>query len=144
MAFDADKRNGRFGCIQCQRGKESSSRGKRKRQVFLCKTVGVKVGGKVIPARFLKIEGRGTLVRAKNRGERDREKNWWVIRTQVLKHLPGARMGKRGGSKGDVRKGATARGAMEKGGCVRVIEGEEVRRNDPVEYFLPAMVGSTS
>ena len=33
---------------------------------------------------------------------------------------------------------------MEKGGCVRVIEGEEVRRNDPVEYFLPAGVGSTS
>ena len=25
---------------------------------------------------------------------------------------------------------------MEKGGCVRVIEGEEVRRDDPVEYFL--------
>ena len=35
---------------------------------------------------------------------------------------------------------------MEKGGCVcvRVIEGKEVRRNDPVEYFLPAGVGSTS
>ena len=30
---------------------------------------------------------------------------------------------KRGGSKGDVRRGATARGAMEKSGCVRVIEG---------------------
>ena len=25
---------------------------------------------------------------------------------------------------------------MEKGRCVRVIEGEEVRRYDPVEYFL--------
>ena len=33
---------------------------------------------------------------------------------------------------------------MEKGGCVRVIEEEEVRRNDSVEYFLPAGVGSTS
>ena len=32
---------------------------------------------------------------------------------------------------------------MEKGGCVRVIEGEELR-NDPVQYFLPAGVGSTS
>ena len=32
---------------------------------------------------------------------------------------------------------------MEKGGCVRVIEGEEVRDN-PVEYFLPAGVGSDS
>ena len=54
------ERNGRFGCIHCQRGKESSCRVKRKRRVFLCKrTVRVKVGGKVIPARFLKIEGRG-------------------------------------------------------------------------------------
>ena len=33
---------------------------------------------------------------------------------------------------------------MEKSGCVRVIEGEEVRRDDPVEYFLLAGVGSTS
>ena len=30
---------------------------------------------------------------------------------------------------------------MEKGGCVRVIEGEEVRGDDPVEYFLPAGFG---
>ena len=67
-----------------------------------------------------------------------------MVRTQVLKHLPGAGKGKRGGSKGDARRGATARGAMEKGGCVRVIEGEEVRRDDPVEYFLPTGVGSTS
>ena len=27
---------------------------------------------------------------------------------------------------------------MEKSGCVRVIVGEEVRRDDPVEYFLSA------
>ena len=67
-----------------------------------------------------------------------------MVRTQVLKHLPGAGKSKRGGSKGDVRGRATAKGAMEKSGCVRVIEGEEVRRNDPVEYFLPAGVGSTS
>ena len=62
-----------------------------------------------------------------------------MVKTQVLKHLPGARKGKRRGSKGDVR-----RGAMEKGGCVRAIKGEEVRRDDPVKYFLPAGVGSTS
>ena len=60
-----------------------------------------------------------------------------MVRTQVPKHLPGARKGKRGGSKRDVRRGATASGAMEKGGCVRIIEGEEVRRDDPVEYFPP-------
>ena len=26
---------------------------------------------------------------------------------------------------------------MKKGGCVKVIEREEVRRDDPVKYFLP-------
>ena len=67
-----------------------------------------------------------------------------MLRAQVLKHLPGARKGKREGSKGDVSRGATARGAMENGGCVRVIEREEVRRDDPLEYFLPSGVGSTS
>ena len=67
-----------------------------------------------------------------------------MVRTQVLWHLPGAGKSKRVGSNGDVRGRATASGAMEKGGCVRVIEGEEVRRDDPVEYFLPAGVGGTS
>ena len=67
-----------------------------------------------------------------------------MVKTQVLKHLPGARKSKSRRSKGDVRRGATAREAMEKGLCVRVIEGEEVRGDDPVEYFLPVGVGSTS
>ena len=67
-----------------------------------------------------------------------------MVRTQVLKHLAEARKGKRRESKGDVRRGATARGAMEKGGCVRVTKGEEVRRDNSVKYFLPAGVGSTS
>ena len=54
MAFDAAERNGRFGRIQCQRSKESSSREKRKRRVFLCRmTVRVKVRSKVIPSSFL-------------------------------------------------------------------------------------------
>ena len=67
-----------------------------------------------------------------------------MVRTQILKHLPGARKGKRRRSKGDVRGGATARVAMEKGGYVRVIEGEEIRRDDLVEYFLPVGVGNIS
>ena len=33
---------------------------------------------------------------------------------------------------------------MEKGGCVRFIEGEEVRGDVPLEYFFPAGVGSDS
>ena len=60
-----------------------------------------------------------------------------MVRAQVLKHLLGARKGKSRRSKGDLRRGATARGAMKKGGCVKVIEREEVRRDDPVKYFLP-------
>ena len=75
MAFDAAERNGRIGCIQCQRGKESSSTGQRKRRVFLCKrTVRVKVGEKAIPGSFLKVEGRGTLVGAKGQGEKGRNR----------------------------------------------------------------------
>ena len=51
-------------------------------------------------------------------------------------------MRKRGKNKGDVRRVATARGAMEKSRCVAVIEGKEVRGNDPIEYFRPAGVRS--
>ena len=75
MALDAAEKNGRFGRIQCQGGKESSSsssRGKRKRRAFLCRGIArVKVRDKVIPASFLKLEGRGTLAGAKNWRERD-------------------------------------------------------------------------
>ena len=49
-----------------------------------------------------------------------------MIRTQVLKHFPGARKER------DVR-----RRAMDKGRSVGVIEGKEVRRDGPMEYFLP-------
>ena len=64
--------NGRFGRIQGQRSKESSSRRKRKIDVFLCRrTVKIEVKSKVIPTSSLKVEGRGTLVGAKDRKERD-------------------------------------------------------------------------
>ena len=108
MGFDAAERNGGFGRIKCQRGKESSSRGKRKRRVFLCeRTVRVKVEGKVIQASFLKIEGRGTLVGAKNRRERERR-----FVELVGDQNPGTGKGQRGGSKRNVMRGATAKGAM--------------------------------
>ena len=61
-----------------------------------------------------------------------------MIRTQVLKHLPGAREGERGGSKENVR-----RGAMEKSRYVSVVEGEEFRKDGPIECLLPTGVGST-
>ena len=63
LAFDVLARTRRFGRIQCQRSKESNSRGKGKRRVFLCRrTVGVKVKSKVIPTRFLKIKEVGRLL----------------------------------------------------------------------------------
>ena len=66
MAFDMAENNGRFGRIQCQRNKESSRRGKRKRRVFLCiRAVRVKEKSKVIPANFLTIEGRESPLRRK-------------------------------------------------------------------------------
>ena len=50
--------------------KRAAAGGKRKRRVFLCRRiVGVKIGGKVIPASFLKAEGRGRLLGRKT-GER--------------------------------------------------------------------------
>ena len=79
-AFDAAERNRTCGRIQCQRGKKRSSRGKRKRRVFLCRrTVGVKVGSKAIPGSFLKIEGGGRSLGQKT-GERgtDRRIGRWL------------------------------------------------------------------
>ena len=63
-----------------------------------------------------------------------------MIRTQVMKHLPRARESERGGIKGDVKREASVRGAMEKNKYVGVIE--EVRGDDPIEYFLPTRARS--
>ena len=58
--------------IQCQRSKENSSKGKKKRQVFLCRRTGtVKVKSKVIRTSFLKIQGRETFVETKDRRKGD-------------------------------------------------------------------------
>ena len=72
ITFDAAEKNGRFGRIQCQRSKESSSREKRKRRVLLCRrTARVEVKSKVIPTSFLKLEGRKVFVGAKDRRKRN-------------------------------------------------------------------------
>ena len=60
-----------------------------------------------------------------------------------MKHFPGARECERRERKGDVRGGATSRGARENSRYDRVIKGEEVRRDDPMKYFLPTEVKST-
>ena len=70
VAFDATERNKRFDRIQGQRSEERSSKGKRKRRVFLCRrTVRVKIRSKVIPASSLKIE-RGVRSLGRKTGER--------------------------------------------------------------------------
>ena len=116
-AFHAAERNGRFGRIQCQRGKESSSREKRKRRVFLCRTVKVKVGGKTIPASFEKIEGRGMLVGVIGRRE-GRTKELVGGQNQGPEAPPRSKIGQENREKGDVR-----REAIEKGGFVRSLRG---------------------
>ena len=58
--------------IQCQRGKENSSKGKEKRRVFLCRrTVRVEVKSKVLLTSFPNFQGRETFVGTKNRRKRD-------------------------------------------------------------------------
>ena len=63
------------GCkegIQCQRSKGNSSKGKKKRRVFLCRrTVRVKVKTKLIPRSFPKIQEREPFVGAKDWRKRD-------------------------------------------------------------------------
>ena len=105
IVFDAVKKNGEFGRIQCQSGKESSSRGKRKRLIFIHSgTVEVKVQGKIIPVSFLKIEGRERLIGQKLEKEGQLEE---MVGDQNSspKALPGAGKGKRGGGKGNARGG---------------------------------------
>ena len=53
------------------------------------------------------------------------------------------REGEKRRSNGDVRRRATARGAMEKSRYLRVIKKEEVKRDDPIKYLLPTTVRST-
>ena len=58
--------------IQCQRSKENSNKGKKKRRAFFCRrTVRAKVKSKVIPTSFPKIQGRETFVGAKDRRKKD-------------------------------------------------------------------------
>ena len=73
--------------------------------------------------------------------ERDGQLEELVINQNPSSEAP--TRSKRRGSKGDVRGAAIARGVMEKSRFVRVIEWEEVRGDDPIEYFLLAGIGST-
>ena len=99
----------------------------------------VKVRSKVIPTSFLKIEGRGTLVGVKNQRERKLEELVGVQKPS-REALPRS---KKGQEKREQSEGATARRAMEKSRYVRVIEGEDVKRDGAIEYFFNTGVGSS-
>ena len=58
-----------------------------------------------------------------------------MIRNQVIKHLSGAIRSKKGESKGDVRRGATSRGVMEKSWRIKVIDRKEAKMMTQNEYF---------
>ena len=73
MAFDAAERNGEFGRIQCQRGKESSGRGKRKRRVFLCRRRKSKYKAKSSQRVFGKLKEGGRSLGQKT-GEKETDK----------------------------------------------------------------------
>ena len=144
LTFDAADENERFGHVQCQRSKENSSSGKRKRRVFFCRrTVRVKVKRKITLASFLKIKERGNVRWGERLEKEGRLVELVVIIIQVLKHLLGAREGEKRGSKGGVMRRATVRGAMKKNRYVTIIEEKEVRVDDAIEYFLNTGFRST-
>ena len=135
MAFDAAERNGKFGRIQCQISKESSSRAKRKRRVVLCRrTVRVKVKRKVIPASFLKIEGRGDA----RWGERPEKEGWSVELVGYQNTGPESPPRSKKGRERIEQRRCQGR-SNGKSTYERIIEGEEVRGDNPIggrKYLL--------
>ena len=133
LTFDAAERNGKFGRIHCQRSKESSSRGKRKRVIFLCRsTVKAEVKSKVIPTNFMKIEGRA---------EKE-EQLVDVIGNQTPSPEAPPRSKKRG-RKGDFRRKGTTREAMQKSCGVEVIEREKSEEMTQLKNLFPTLVKSS-
>ena len=100
----------------------------------------VKVKSKDIPVSFLKVEGRRTLVGAIDRRERKGQ-----IEELVSDQNPGPKApprSKKGQEKREQRRFQER--SDGEGWVCHSREGKEVRGDDPIEYFLPAGVGSTS
>ena len=88
----------------------------------------VKVKSKIIPTSFPNIQDRETFV-----GEKEGRLVELVgDQNPGSEAPPRSKIGREKKSKGDVRGGATARGAM-KIRYVKVIEGEEIRGGDPIK-----------
>ena len=130
-------KNGKFGCTLCQRSKESSSRGKRKRLVFICRrTLRVKVKSKVIPTNSLIIERRGRSLGRKT-GERGRIVELVGSQKPSTEAPP---MSKKRESKVDITRRATARGPMEKSRYVWFNERKQVK--EMIQWNTSSPLGS--
>ena len=91
----------------------------------------VEVKSKVIPANFLKIEGRGPSLGQKL----DEEEQAVEVVGDQSPNFEAPFRSKRGGSKGDFK-----RGVMEWSWCVRVIKWKEAKGVNSIEYFLLAEI----
>ena len=100
----------------------------------------VKVGGKVIPASFLKIEGRGTLVGVKDQREREIDRR--IGRWSEPRSCSTSQEQERAREEG--AKEMSGEEQWRRVGVSGLLMGEEVRGYDPVEYFFPVEVGSNS
>ena len=92
---------------------------------------------------FLKIEGRGTLVGGGIVKKEGQSVELVGDQNPGPEAPPKSKRGQERGSKEDIRGVATAREATRKSRYVRVIARKAVRRDDPIEYFLPTGVGTT-
>ena len=103
----------------------------------------VKVKSKIIPASFQKIEVKGR--RGKVRWGKRPEKEERLVElggdlNPDPEGTPKIKMERERKKQRDVTGRETARGTTEKSSHVKVIEREEVRGDDPIEYFLPTGV----
>ena len=130
LVFDATERNGKLGRIQCRRNKESSSTRKKEGSIPLQKDSESQSERQSRLNELSENCRKGAV-----RWGKKTEKRLTVSRLGLEATLRCEGKGRR--SNGDVKKGATATGLMEKGKSVKVIEGKKVQKDDPLEYFLP-------
>ena len=107
------------------------------------------VKSKVIPMSFLKIERKGNFRWDERPGREGQSVELVSDQNSSFKVLPKSKKRAREGSNGDIRKGVTTSGAMEKSMYGRIVYVrkrvcmKKFRGDDPTEYFLHTGVRST-
>ena len=79
--------------------------------------------------------------------KRNGNENWEEIRTQVRKHLLGPGKDERVSEcqdEGDVRRGVAPTGVVKNSWVVKVMDGNKVGGDEPIEYFFSTRVCSMS